>query len=423
MSDKNTRITMLQAENIKRLRAVTVRPDPKQGLVIIGGDNAQGKSSLLDSIQYAMAGKRAIPANVVRHGSAEGEVTIELDNGLIIERKVLPDGKSELVVSYKDGGRLSGPQTILNEMYGSLSFDPLEFSNMPAAKQLEVVREMTGLDFAQHDRKREALYNQRRDVNRDANRLRKQREAYAWDSDAPPEEVSVQDLYAELKAVEALESGLEDVQSDVEAVTARIAEAEAQIKRLQELVERDKGLLNGLHDTLEKASAELKTKRRQDEILTEIEGIEEINNAVRRNKQIAALDKELEELEGQSECLTANLEKMDTAKAKAIADAKLPVPGLSFDSDGLYFNGVAFSECSGAEKLRVSVAMSAAANPNLRVLLVRDGSLLDDKSLTLLAALAEEHDLQVWLERVGDKDPAAVVIEDGTVRQSAQKGD
>jgi hypothetical protein len=92
------------------------------------------------------------------------------------------------------------------------------------------------------------------------------------------------------------------------------------------------------------------------------------------------------------------------------------VPGLALGESGPTFNGVPLSQASGAERLRVSVAIGLALNPRLRVLLVRDASLLDENSLRLVAEMAQDAGAQVWLERVGDGDPGAVIIADGQVQ-------
>jgi hypothetical protein len=52
-------------------------------------------------------------------------------------------------------------------------------------------------------------------------------------------------------------------------------------------------------------------------------------------------------------------------------------------------------------------------------MLVRDGSLLDDRSLQLLGELAVEHNLQCWVERVGQGQECSVIIEDGAVKVAA----
>ena len=100
----------------------------------------------------------------------------------------------------------------------------------------------------------------------------------------------------------------------------------------------------------------------------------------------------------------------------AIENAALPVAGLTFADDvGVKFGGVPFSQLSGAERLKVSLAMGIALNPSLRVLLIRDGSLLDEDNLKVVAEMAERHDMQVWIERVGKGEECSVVLEDGCV--------
>lgn len=60
--------------------------------------------------------------------------------------------------------------------------------------------------------------------------------------------------------------------------------------------------------------------------------------------------------------------------------------------------------------------MAMATNPELRVIRILDGSLLDDTNLALITDMATEHDYQVWIERVGTTaDGTAVLIEDGQV--------
>ena len=114
-----------------------------------------------------------------------------------------------------------------------------------------------------------------------------------------------------------------------------------------------------------------------------------------------------------SESLTEEIDRIDSEKARAIRDAKYPIEGLGFDVNGVTLNGIPFSQSSSAQQLKVSVAIGLALNPSLRVLLIRDGSLLDEKSLAMLGQMAEKAGAQVWVERVGVDDHTSVVIEDG----------
>jgi hypothetical protein len=149
-------------------------------------------------------------------------------------------------------------------------------------------------------------------------------------------------------------------------------------------------------------------------------GIDANNAKYRQAQRRAQVAKELADKQAEYKGLTEELQEIEARRAQMMADAKFPVPELSFGDDGVLVKGVPFAQASAAEQLRVSVAMGMALNPKLKVLLVRDGSLLDAKSLQLLADMAEANESQVWLERVGDADAAAVVIEDGQVAEKAK---
>lgn len=62
------KINKLEIENVKRIKAVKIEPT-KNGLTIVGGNNNQGKTSVLDSIAWALGGDRYKPSNATRDGS------------------------------------------------------------------------------------------------------------------------------------------------------------------------------------------------------------------------------------------------------------------------------------------------------------------------------------------------------------------
>ncbi len=107
---------------------------------------------------------------------------------------------------------------------------------------------------------------------------------------------------------------------------------------------------------------------------------------------------------------------IDKKKADALAKVKFPIDGLGFDDSGVTFYGVPFVQASAAEQLRVSAALAMATDPELRILQVRDGSLLDSDSMAVLEELAAEHDFQVWVEVVDESGSLGIVIEDGSVK-------
>jgi hypothetical protein len=124
--------------------------------------------------------------------------------------------------------------------------------------------------------------------------------------------------------------------------------------------------------------------------------------------------------------LTDAMVAREKARQAALAEAKMPIEGLGFAVDErgrptVTFGGVPFEQASTAEQLRASTAIAMAANPSLRVLRVKDGSLLDDDSMKLLAEMAAREDFQLWIERVGTEGGVGIVMENGEVKTDQPK--
>lgn len=415
-------IISLESSNIKRIKALTITPEGN--VVVIGGKNGQGKTSVLDSIVYALAGASSHPSQPVRQGEDKGRIVCKLENGLTVTRTFTAAGGTALNVTNGEGAKYPSPQAILDALVGRLSFDPLEFSRMPPKQQLETLKAMVGLDFTDQDRKRKTLYDDRTQANRDAKNTRARMEAMPHYPDAPAEEVSASDLLAELKRRQEDNKAIVQGREELASIESRMAKGEATIaeidRKIAELqAQRTKAVaLMGELDTSHKAKAQAVSSmvvQDEAEITAKLDDIQAINRKVAANIMRLRAEDEARAWEAKSAALTAEIDQIDKAKAEALAAASFPVPGLSFDESGVLFQGVPFSQASDAEKIRVSVSMGLAMNPKLKVILIRDGSLLDEDSLAIIAKMAAENDAQVWIERVGRGDECSVVIEDGQI--------
>jgi hypothetical protein len=80
------------------------------------------------------------------------------------------------------------------------------------------------------------------------------------------------------------------------------------------------------------------------------------------------------------------------------------------------YQGIPFIQGSAAEQLRVSMAIAMASNPKLKVILIRDGSLLDADNLKVIEEMARDKDFQVWIEAVRENGEIGIFIEDGMVK-------
>lgn len=423
------KIIQLTAKNVKRLKAVEIRPEGN--VVVIGGRNGQGKTSVLDAITYALGGKETHCRRPVRDGEEKAEVVCDLGD-LVVKRTFTADGGGSLYVSNAEGARFTSPQGVLDRLVGELTLDPLEFSRMQPAQQAETLRKLSGLHFDDLDARRREAYEERTAVNREGKSLKSRFEALPHHDDAPEAEVSSAEVLAELDAARAAQAAINERRSaasrlrqdaadarrrEVEKATA-LDEAEKRLALLRAEAKDAAKVAADAEASAKAAMADIEGLVDVDDapIRARLDGLEEANRKVRENAERARQEKALESLREKSAALTEAIQACDTERAERIAKAPIPVPGLGFDAEGfLTLNGVPFDQASSAERLRVSVAMGMAANPKLRVLLIRDGSLLDEESLRLVGELAAEHDAQVWIERVEDDDHVGVVIEDGQV--------
>jgi DNA repair exonuclease SbcCD ATPase subunit len=428
------KIIKLEAQNIKRLKAITIYP--KGGATLIGGRNAQGKSSTLDAIEMALGGTKSIPEEPIRREAKKGHIVLETDE-LLIERTFSSKG-SKLLVRNKAGVEQKGPQALLDSLFGSLAFDPFKFSTEKPQKQAEIIRKLAGLDFSTLDNERARAFSDRTEVNRDAKRLSALLESLPEYDGVPAVEVSAEDIRSELahrnaqqakslqltNTVNERQRDVSEARSMLAASNKRIAELEAALlaqnnnatELRSALLAREESLAEAMRLASEFEPAPV------DEPLEKLRKLEETNRKVRANAERVSVRLQLTESEEQAAALTAKIEAIDEKKAALIESAKLPVPGLGFDENGPTLNGIALQQCSQAERLQVSVAIGMAFNPKLRVMLVREGAFLDEDSLALLARLAEEADAQVFIERVGNADAGAIIIEDGMIFEEAQQG-
>jgi DNA repair exonuclease SbcCD ATPase subunit len=411
-----TTIVALEAQNVKRLRAVSIKPDGS--LIVIGGNNGNGKTSLLDSITFALGGKDALQSEPLRRGTNKGQVVIELDDGMVIKRTFTPNGSGTLTVSNKDGAKFTSPQKLLDSLVGKLTFDPLAFSRMEPKMQVETLLGLLNLDFTDLDDKRKKAFDKRTEVNREVKRIQGAINSMpAIDVDLPDKEVSVAELTEELELRSKQNKERQKEQRELEALRNEAIAIKADITKAEELLIK---LKSKLKDTTAKGK-EQATKVNsmpiadEDEIKQQLKNAESTNAKIRAGSEFSKLTVELQEQQNKAFAYTEEIQKYDNEKRNELAAAKYPINGLSFDDNRVTLNSLPLEQASSAEQLRASIAIGIAMNPKLKVMMVRDGSLLDEQSLSMVAQMAQEADTQVWLEKVGKGHDVSVIIEDGQV--------
>ena len=423
------RIVSLRAENLKRLKVVDITPS--SDLVRITGRNESGKSSVLDAIAWALLGKRAATSKPVRDGEQRATVQLNLGEVTVI-RRFAADGATAVIVEAPNGARFPSPQRFLDELIGELSFDPLAFARANAKEQLETLRNLVKLDVdvdaldGMNARDKALRTDWNRRIVSFTERVKVAAEQVDPSMDVSPVDVSglvdqmqnaaEHNQRVRLENTRRADSRLEAQQAKGEAADCR-REAEELLHRA-DVAERKAQSIEAslaLLDEKEPVPALIQTAELRQQIADAERNSADRARQRQSRDQHAAAVRELEEAETQAAALTEAMDARTEQKRAAIANAKWPIDGLSFGDGMVLYNGLPFEQASSAQQLRVSVALAMAANPKLRVLRIKDGSLLDETSLAAIAEMAAEQDYQVWLEEVRQDASIGIHMCDGSV--------
>lgn len=428
------KIIQFQAENLKKLRAVEIKPDGS--IVQITGKNGSGKSSVLDAIFYALAGAKDLPRQPIRKGEQSARVRLDLGE-LVVTRRFTPHG-STLTVEGANGARFPSPQRMLDDLIGAISFDPLAFSRMESREQFDTLRRVArvDVDIDAINGQNQRDYDARTDVNRRLKTLRVQAAAITVPADLPAAPVDISALLAEMQMagdqnaqLEKRKANREQSKREADSYRESAQRQRDEAAKLRKQAEECDARATAFDDralALDKKIADappLPDATDTSAMVKQIEDARRVNAQIEAREKRTKVEADASKAEAESAALTAAIAEREKQKADAIAAAKMPIADLGFGDGQVLYRGLPFDQASSAEQLRVSVAIAMAANPRLRVIRIKDGGLLDDDGLRLLAEMASDKDYQIWLEKITGTGPSTVVMEDGAVKTDATHGE
>ncbi len=425
------KIVNLKSENVKRLTAVSITPDGN--LVQITGANGQGKSSVLDSLWWALSDKSKIDPMPVRLGQKKGITRLDLGE-LVVTRtyRANDDGSdytTSLSVENAEGTRFPSPQAAIERLLGPFSIDALKFANATDREQFEVLRSFVpGVDFDAIAKANAADYAERTDLNRRAKQLRSM-ESGALEGnvpDAPADLAAIDEEMRMLSETNAatimLREKAHEQDAALDAATIAVRNSETRVLQLRAALSQHETDLAAKKDVVSCIAKDIASRpdippvADISPLLAKAQLAREHNARYQRRMDARGFAAQALELEKKSDALTVAMARRAEETAAAIAASKMPVDGLSLGDGRVMFGSVPFSQASDAKRLEVSARLAFAAVGDLRVVRIRDGSLLDEKSLEALAKMADEADCQVWIERVDTSGKVGFVIEDGHVK-------
>jgi hypothetical protein len=406
-------INALTIENVKRVKAVKIEPS-KTGITIIGGKNNQGKTSILDSIAWALGGDKYKPTDATRDGSVVPPyLKLTLSNGLIVERQ----GVNSTLKVIDPDGRKSGQQ-LLNEFVEQLAIDLPKFISSSSSDKAKTLLKIIGVgeQLFTLEQKEKALYDQRHAIGQIADQKVKFAKEMPQYPDAPKNFVSASDLIVQQQGIlvkngenQRLRAKHSEIKDKCEQTYQQLMALQAAYTQLQKDLKVAEKSAENLND---ESTAELERS---------IVNIEQINIQVRANLDKEKAEDDARSLQDQYAAMSAELEAVRTAKTDLLQGADLPLPGLAVADGELTYNGYKWDGMSGSDQLKVSVAIVRQLKPQCGFVLLDKLEQMDTESLSEFGEWLEKEGLQAIATRVSTGDECSVIIEDGYIVEQEQK--
>ncbi len=444
--------------------------------VEITGSNGVGKTSILDGIRYGLTNDSERDY-IIRDGETEGEIIIETDTGLYVNRKKRANQAD--FKSVKEGRNIvTSPESFLKGIFSPLQIDPVAFINMPKKEQnrtildliefdwdLNWIREQfgeipKGINWEQnilqvlHDIQSETgdYFMTRQDINRD---IRNKRAFIAEITATIPADYNAEkwetydtaSKYKELTEAnehngriarakafqDSYDGKLRGIDAETEIAISNLrdsfeserSELKSTISRLEAEIIAAKDKLstidNRLNDKIEieRSNREVKVAQLKKDMGIAAEYVdrevidtsalrEEINLAeemklhLNEYKRMKSLQSELNSLNADSEELTRKIELARDLPGTILANATLPVEGLTVVDGVALINGLPVSNLSEGEKLNLCVDVALSKPNNLQIILIDGIEKLSEANRNKLYEKCKEKGVQFIATRTTD---------------------
>lgn len=432
------RLMRLLIENYKGIRVCDITPEPK-GPTQVKGPNGAGKSSVLDGFANVIGGDRLSPQQPIRHGADKATIVAEFDTMTV--KKVFTEKRTYLTAhDRKTGKPIASVQTFLNELVGpgGIGFDLGEFLGMKDAEQVAMLKELVGLDYSDLDAKEAQLVEDRKIAKRDRANVAANWEACEHFPDVTGP-VDVEHLLAERQKLEVQQQDnerkrfeLRQAEQTEQMHDSSVAAAQRRVDELKKELAEAEATVQEITDQRSKARDKVVSlqyaKNLTDPDFTEIDeqlaNASAVNSKHESNQRRAATENALTQQDAVVEQVEHDIQKVRDEKKQRIAAVDMPIDGLSFDENGVTYQGIPFAQVNEADQMAVVVSIVLAMRKEIRLILMRHGSLLDKQAMDRLGHLLDANDAQALVEVVSDDlDGDGIVIHDGQVRSEADAGD
>ncbi len=406
------KINKLEIENVKRIKAVKIEPSAN-GLTIVGGNNNQGKTSVLDSIAWALGGDRYRPSEAKNKESViPPNLHVVMSNGIVVERK----GKnSDLKVTDPDGKKAG--QQLLNSFVEQLALDLPRFMESSGREKAQTLLQIIGVgdQLEALEKEEQELYNERLYVGRTADQKEKFAKEQPYFTDAPKDLISPSELIKQQQEILAKNGENQRKRDALETLQYQCVRLNTEIAELEDQLEKKRQERERVGQDLEIAKmtvADLKDQSTA-ELEENIANIEDINRKVRANLDKDKAEDDARMYRNQYVELTKKIHDTREKKRKLLERADLPLAELSVKDGELIYKEQKWDNMSGSDRLKVSTAIVRKLNPECGFVLLDKLEQMDLDTLREFGQWLETEGLQAIATRVSTGGECSIIIEDG----------
>lgn len=414
------KIKQMHVQNLRNIIDVSFQ-DLDENVVKISWNNGAWKSTIVDAIFLAILGKTYIGKgrsieNLVTLWQEKSEIEVTLEwsgKKLRITRKITQAGNTSLEVWSSDPDEKL-QQKDLDALLSEFTVDPLEFTRKTKKEQYETIKTITWVDTASIDNEINFQEEKTKIARAQATEYKKSLENMKWVEKV--DRVSTEELAKKQReimehnqAVDASNNKIEQTAERIGRITYNIEELEEKLKEYKKTKQDDESYLQ----TLQEAHKMIWEKLPTEEIEEKIRNADAINAKATVRERYKEIQAQATQKEVELTKQATLLEELREKKKEMIKNADMPIDGMEFtEADGVIINGILFDQYSSAEQLKFACKIATATNPHLRVIYIKDGSLLDSKSMEEMEQFANKEWYQIFIERVGEE-AETIIMRDG----------
>lgn len=409
---------------------------------VISGKNGVGKSRLINLLLSGIDSKN-MPSEVITTGETKGYSKVLISGILngkpeeyIIEMFYTPKNKSgRIVLTDKEGNKVNSPKEILKGIIGNISFDIMRFLDDTKANKIKILKELSGVrvEFDKLEMTRKEIFDKRTLLNavidRDETLMNNhglkadEIDLYAEPQDIAPIQKELDDISPKITNWNRIKNGTADFKKEFEITIPALAQKELDaVTEKEAMIEKLKLEVEAHHNTVvihtqlrDEAKVnydkgvkwlENNPEPNAQEISTRLSNTNLHNKNHEKVKQLIEKQKSLHTDKHQAMKYTAEIDKIILDKEKLISKSKLPIKGLTFTDEDIFYNGLPLEDrqINSATLLKIGTEISMALNPKLKTIFVHEGSLFDKGSLKTLIKDVEAKGYQVICECVSESD-------------------